>query len=126
MCLHIVMLEYVTLSHNKQRTGVSGYLILWEKHFDKKETENIKAFLSLKDAHLKDKNMLRNIDAKTLFEQQKKFRPRDEEICQRTERYCCRKCFHFKTKNCDGLSDLKRSCSYWYDPNSEIIGLAYG
>jgi hypothetical protein len=29
------------LSHNNRWTGISSYLILWEKHLNQKETDNI-------------------------------------------------------------------------------------
>jgi len=84
---------------------------------------NIKKFLEMRNAHLK------GISQETLFEiqQQKAARRKAEEETNKigSTKYNCGTCFHLKTKNCDGLSNLSQVCSYWYDPNSEIIGLSY-
>ena len=35
----------------------------------------------------------------------------------------CSSCYHYITKNCK--ADMKWGCEYWYNPNSQITGLAY-
>ena len=44
---------------------------------------------------------------------------------QGTEEHNCLSCFHYKTKNCEPKS-LNECCGYWYDPQKEVIGIAYG
>lgn len=86
--------------------------------------ENIKKFLEMKNAHLK-----KGISQETLFEIQRQKaasrRAEDETNVVGSTKFNCVSCFHRKTKNCDGLSKLSKVCEYWYDPNSEIIGIAY-
>ena len=38
-------------------------------------------------------------------------------------KYKCSDCIHGKTKSC--TDNLPNGCEYWFDPNSEKIGLAY-
>lgn len=38
--------------------------------------------------------------------------------------FSCKKCFHGLTKSC--TDNLPRGCEYWFNPKSDIIGLAYG
>lgn len=40
------------------------------------------------------------------------------------DKYKCSECFHRKTGSC--TDDLPCGCEFWFNPNSEIIGLAYG
>ena len=41
-----------------------------------------------------------------------------------TQKYNCDTCYHAKTYNCDRYWHGK-CCEYWFDPESEIIGIAY-
>jgi hypothetical protein len=40
-------------------------------------------------------------------------------------KYNCMTCHHHKVNSCKGLSKLSKVCSYWFNPSSEIQGLAY-
>ena len=43
-----------------------------------------------------------------------------------TPKYCCQTCFHHITDNCADYARTDNCCGYWYNPNSEIEGIAYG
>ena len=76
--------------------------------------DDIDSFIALKDRHLSEEKKKKGI-----------IRHNEEykAIYVGTEKYNCETCFH--RKSCDNAWDKSTCCSYWYNPKSEIQGIAY-
>jgi hypothetical protein len=88
----------------------------WKDRLIGKEISQAKIdrFISLKNKHLSSEKIAeekkaRIEDYKTLF--------------AGTNKYNCETCFH--RKSCDKAWDKSTCCGYWYNPNSNIQGIAY-
>lgn len=68
--------------------------------------EQIDEFLSLKNQHLRKKMAIK-------------------ELFAGTNKYNCETCFHGITHNCEDAWNSSRCCDHWFNPDSEIQGLAY-
>jgi len=49
----------------------------------------------------------------------------DKELYNGTDNYNCTTCIHSLTHNCESMESINQCCSYWYNPESNIQGLAY-
>jgi hypothetical protein len=59
------------------------------------------------------------------FAEKEKLRQEKVEAESKFSGVCdCNSCF-LHIEDCDGLSDLTKHCSYWYNPKSNLIGMAY-
>ena len=48
-----------------------------------------------------------------------------KELFKGTNNYNCATCFHGVTSNCESVGSINQLCEHWYNPDSEIQGLAY-